>query len=336
MSFSVVGTNHRFSPLEVRERVSFSKKKLRESFRSLKETPGVNSFLILSTCNRSEVYLWSDPDVDLQMIFCGLHGIPEEDLTPFLYQYEGEEALRHLLRVLCGLDSQILGEPQIFGQARQAIRYAEESGALDLRAGHWISRAIRVAEKLRQETGRGFFSGTLADAAFECVRRNCPEFHNKKFLLVGTGKVMGLFIPLLARESVCPVIVSNRNHEVAEVWARELGGEAAHLEDLPALIPDSDIIISATSCPKTVLHQEHFCGHKKPVLVLDLAVPRDADASIKEVPGMRLFDLDDLGSTAVYSVPGDRVDAAEQRVREECGELWKELSGSEQEKVLLR
>ena len=336
MSFCVVGTNHRFSPLEIREQFSFPKKKLREAFRSLKETPGIDAFWILSTCNRSEVYLWSDRDMDLPRLFFGLHEVPEETLSSFLYQYEEEEALRHFVRVTCGLDSQILGEPQIFGQVKQAALWAKEAGSLKPQAIDWISRAIGAAEKIRKETIEGAFSKTLADAAFELIRRNCREYSRKKFLLVGTGKVMGLFIPLLAVESIRPVIVSNRNHEGAEVWARELGGKAAHLEDLPALIQGSDIIISATSCPKTVLHPEHFAGHSRTVLVLDLAVPRDAEASIKEVPGVKLFDLDDLGLAAVKNIPGVWAEAAGRRVQEECESLWRELSGSEQEKVLSR
>lgn len=336
MSFIVVGTNHRFSPLEIRERVSFSRKKLREAFHSLKRIPGIDSFLILSTCNRSEIYLWSNQGGNLRQVFCSLHEMSAEVLTPFLYQYEGEEALRHLLRVMCGLDSQIVGETQIFGQVRQAIRFAEESGALDFQGAHLIKRAIGIAEKIRRGMKEGYSSRTLADAAFELIRRNCPFFYNKKFLLVGTGKVIELFIPLLASEGVRPVIVSNRNHEGAEVWARELGGKTAYLEDLPALISDSEIIISATSCPRTVLHQEHFRNHPKTVLVLDLAVPRDADASIKEIPGVKLFDLDDLGMTAVKNGLGHWIDDAERIICQECGELWKELSGSEQEKVLLR
>lgn len=336
MSFFVVGTNHRFSSLEVREKFSFSRKKLREAFRSLKKTTGIDSFLILSTCNRSEIYLWSDQDMDLRRIFCGLHEISEEVFAPFLYQHEGAEALRHLLRVMSGLDSQILGEPQIFLQVRQAVRCAEESRALNLQAAYLISRSVVVAEKIRREMGEGSFSRTLADAAFELIQRNYPLFRNMKFLLVGTGKVMELFIPLLARECVRPVIVSNRNHEKAEEWAQMLGGEAGRLEDLLAWVSHAEIIISATSCPKTVLHQEHFRGHPKTALVLDLAVPRDADVSIKEIPGVKLFDLDDLGLSAVKNGSSDWAHAAERIVCQECGELWKELSGLGQEKVLSR
>lgn len=336
MKFIMAGTSHRFSPLEIRDRLSFSGKKLREASRSLQAVPKIRSFLILSTCNRSEVYGWCEEGMDLRKVFCGLHGIPEEELAPFLYVYEEQDALRHFVRVMCGLDSQMVGESQILGQVRQAVRYSEDIHALNSFTREFVLRAIEAAEKVRRETKIEYFSGTVADAAFDLLQRNSSFVREKRFLLVGTGKVMGLFVPLLAREDIRPVIVSNRNHEKAVEWAHVLGGSAGHLEDLPALIPDSDIIISATSCPRTVLHQEHFRGHKKPVLVLDLAVPRDADASIKEVPGVRLFDLDDLGSTAIHIGPGDWVDAAERRVFEKCGELWKELSGSEQEKVLSR
>ena len=336
MKFTVTGTNHRFSPLEIRERLSFSKKKKLETSRFLETVSGIQSFFILSTCNRSEIYLWGDPDRDIRGIFCGLHGISQETLTSFLYHYEGEQTLRHLLRVMCGLDSQILGESQIFEQVQQAVCRAEGSGGLDLQAVFCVSRAIAIAEKIRRRTDKGHFSETLADAAFGLIRRNRPSFHDEKFILVGTGKVMELFISLLAREGIRPVIVSNRNHDKAVEWARVLGGSAGRLEELPVLVPDSGVIISATSCPTTVLHREYFQGPLKSVLVLDLAVPRDVDASIKEVPGVRLFDLDDLGLTGVKNGLEDWAESAEQRVQKECEVLWKELSGSGQEKVLLR
>lgn len=336
MSFLVAGTSYRFSPLEVRERVLFAKKNLRDAFCSLKGIFGLQAFFILSTCNRSEIYLWSDRETDARRIFCGLHGTPEDALRPFLYQLKDEEALRHLFRVMCGLDSQIPGESQIFGQVKQAVRYAEEFGTIDYRAARLINRTSEAAERFRRNTGEGYVSGTLADAALELLRENEPFFYNKRFLLVGTGKVMEQFIPLLMREDIRPVLISNRNHEQAAYWARMLRGSACHLEELSASVRDSDIIISATSCPRTILRREHFSDRSNPALILDLAVPRDAEAAIKDIPGVKLFNLDDVGMARAKKIADGWVDAAERRVRGECEVLWRERSESEREEALLR
>lgn len=333
MKLTVTGTNHHFSPLEVRDRLSFSKKKLRETSRFLKAMPEVRSFWILSTCNRSEIYAWSDEELDLQQIFCEAHGMSREELVSFLYTRKDRNALQHFVRVMYGLDSQIVGESQILGQVRHAVRYSEDIGALDPLAREFIFQAIKTAEKVRFETRAEHFSGTVADAAFDLIQRNDPLVREKKFLLIGTGKIIGLFVPLLAREGIRPVIVSNRNHEKAAEWARVMGGETASLEDLAGLIPETDVIISATSCPHAVLHKEHFRDQKKPVLILDLAVPRDAEPAIKEITGVRLFDLDDLALAATNDHQKEWVRVAENRVQEECETVWKELSRLEAEKV---
>jgi len=336
LNFSVVGTSFRFSPLEIREKLSFSKKRLREAYHSLKDFHEGTSFLILSTCNRSEVYGWGDEDVPLQKIFCRLHGLPEDLFEPFIYQYQEKDAFRHFVRVLCGLDSQILGEGQIFLQGQRAYETATEFGAIAPGNANLIARMIALAGKIRKEAGRGFFSGTLADAAWELVRRNSPSFNDPRILLIGTGKVIELFISLLCREGIRPVIISNRNHGKAAEWAAVTSGKAAYLEDLSALLTEADVIISATSCPHPVLRREHFRHRSRPVLVLDLAVPRDAEPSIKEVPGVRLFDLDDLGIVSGGGAGNEWLESAEHDIRKECEVLWKELSGSEQEKVLSR
>jgi glutamyl-tRNA reductase len=333
MRFTAIGTNHHFSPLEVRDRLSFSKKKLRETYRFLGAIPGIRSFWILSTCNRSEIYVWSQGELDLPKIFCEAHGMSQEKPNPFLYIHKNQNALRHFVRVICGLDSQVVGESQILGQVRQAVRYSEEMGALDPFAKGFVLQAIKAAEKVRFETGAERFSGTVADAAFDLIRRNDPLVREKKFLLIGTGKIMGLFVPLLVCEGICPIIVSNRNHEKAVEWAQETGGTTASLEDLAGLIPETDIIISATSCPHAVLHKEHFRNQKKPVLVLDPAVPRDAEPAIKEITGVRLFDLDDLAFAGADDRQKGWVKAAEIGVQEECEALWKELLRLEAEKA---
>lgn len=340
MMFFVIGTNHRHSPLEVRERLFFSKAKACEARSLFRRLPGVEASVILSTCNRAEIYVWcEDPSVAAERFseaFAFLHGSRSEDLGPFLYVYEDAEAVRHLLRVACGLDSQTLGEPQILGQVERAVDDAVREGALCGQAEDFFRQAVLAARRIREVPGVPV-GRSIAERAVNVAREYHGGLDGKCFLMIGTGKVMELFIPLIEERRIRAVFAANRNREKAEAWAAGTGGRAVSLECIGEVVPFADTIVSATSCPHVILKKEHLSHRERPLLVLDLAVPRDVESSVKGMPGVRLLDLDDLGAAAVDAARDDvRVRAAEESVFRESLFLWKILSGSEPEKALSR
>ena len=336
MKLSVVGASHHVCPLSVRERFFLSRKKRDIASRFLKETRGVSSFFILSTCNRSEIYLWSDRLISEVEIFCNVHGMDCDEIAPFLYVHTEQAAWRHLIRVGCGLDSQILGEPQILSQINSAVTNSAVSSNIDPEASSDIYKALRIIQNVRNDVGAHCVSENIADKVFNIIRKNEPAFRKKRYLLIGTGKIAELFLPVLVREGLSPVVVSNKNYEKAIEWANKLGGKAVRLNNLSALIHSADIVITATSSPHAVLHGEYFCGVQKPGFIFDLAVPRDADPAIRSIPGVRLYDLDEVGSLDAREGQQEWVHVAELKAHNESIKLWSELSELGQEKVLLR
>lgn len=337
MNFVVVGTSHKQAPIEVRERLAFTKKKAREALPVLAQVPGVKACVILSTCNRSEIYALCDGFLgsaeQIRDFFISFHGFSPESIGPFLYRREGKGAFHHLVRVSCGLDSQTFGEPQVLGQVKRALADAEERGCLNGAMKKVFSEAILGAERVRRQDGLIRPAPSIAERALQVVRDRSGGISGKLFLMIGTGKIMELWVPLLAAERARSFFIANRNHAKAEAWARTLGGGSGPLERIKELIPQADVIVSATSCSHIMIREKDLAMRKNGLVILDLAVPRDVDPSVKDLSGVMLFDLDDLGF-----VPGRDHDAmiqkAERAAREETEILWSAWSGSEREKVL--
>jgi len=301
MSLIVVGTNHKYSPIEIREKLSFSKKTLRGALVSLISYRDIKGGVIISTCNRVELYASSsDVEVGIKTLKDLLSAWRNQELSsiePYLYTYIGKEAIQHLFQVACGLDSQIIGEGQILEQVRFAYEQARAIEATDRLLDLIFQRAIKTSLKVKQDTGISRGDISVASIALELVKEKCGSIRDKNILIIGVSKISELVVRCLKKEEAKTVFVANRTFEKTQLLADCINAEVIRFERLKERLQDVDIIISATASPHLILKKEDVLDTEKPLLIIDLAVPRDIDPRIKDIKGISLFDLDDLSFT---------------------------------------
>lgn len=304
-----IGTNHKHSPVEVREKLAFTKRGLLDALPKLLHYPAIKAGVIISTCNRVELYA-STLDIDsgvgsLKNFLAGRHQQTPEAIAPYLYTYIGKEALRHLCCVTCGLDSQIVGEHQILEQVASAYEEARISLANDQVLDFAFRQATAVAQRVRQETGIASGNISLAGIVLGLIKANFSCLEDKTIFVLGVGKISESIAQCLGSERVRTVFISNRHYEKAAALAAMMRGKAVQFEKLKENLAQADIIISATSSPHLILIKEDILeaiSHKplaishQPLLIIDLAVPRDIDPEVKYIKGVSLFCLDDLDS----------------------------------------
>lgn len=342
MKIIVVGTNHKYSPIEIRERFSFSKKRLDEALLRLVNYPKIRSAVILSTCNRAELYAMTQ-EIEtginsLKEFLCDYHCQIPKKIEPYLYTYIGMEAVQHLFEVACGLDSQIIGESQILEQVRFAYEQAKKVGATDRLLNTIFGNAIRVSLKVRQKTEISKGKVSIATVVMELIKRQYSSIKDKKVLIIGVGKISELVSKYLKKERLQTVFIANRTYEKACQLAELIGAEVVRFDRLKEKILDTDIIISATSSPHLILKKEDFLGTKKPQLVIDLAVPRDVEPEVKNMKGISLFGLDDLDFIIEknLNIRREGIPAAEEIIKKEIENLClKEPLELEPEEALL-
>lgn len=310
MSFIAVGTNHIYSPIAIRERLAFSKKSLSRALQCLITREGIDASVILSTCNRVELYARSrDADEGIRALKGFLSDYHHQRLAtiePYLYTHTDREAVIHLFRVASGIDSQIAGEPQILDQVRFAYEEAERAGCTDDLMKSTFSRAIEVGIRSREETEIAEGETSIGNIALNLIREKLGTLKDKKILIIGVGKVAESLTQHLKRESIEAIVfVSNRTLEKARELAWAVGGQAVNFAQLKQNLKEADAVISATGSPHIVIKKEDIAetiSHKQPALnqqpflIVDLAVPRDVDPEVKQMEGVALFCLDDLDS----------------------------------------
>ncbi|MEK6727503.1 MAG: glutamyl-tRNA reductase [Candidatus Omnitrophota bacterium] len=299
MSLIAVGTNHKYASIEIREKLFFSKKALKKALTCLSEQAGINAAIILSTCNRVEVYAnVSDADWckgSLKSFLANYKEIDLSTLEPHLYTYIGKEAVSHLFTVAAGLDSRIIGEYQILEQVIFAFDEAKKAGCLDNILRDLFDRALKTSEKVRKETGIGKGDASIGAVAVNLIKDKVDCLEGKKILIIGVGKVSELLIAQLKDQKASMIFVSNRTFEKAKELAEGAGAFAIKFELLKEKLQEADIIISTTSSPHFILKKEDLLNIlRKPLLIVDLAVPRDIDPRVKDIEGVELYCLDDL------------------------------------------
>lgn len=298
MNIIVIGTNHKASHVEVREKLSLTKKGIKNVLSLLLEIDCVKGAVILSTCNRIEFYASvTDVDSGIQKLKEFIYKYYENSfpsLEPYLYTYSGTEAVRHLFKVAGSLDSQVLGETQILGQVRSSYESAGNVSAIDEFLGKIFSEALLAGRKVRRETGISFGSTSIGSVAIDLIKKRTGSLRDKKILIIGVGKVSNLVTKYLYKEEANTVFVSNRTYEKAVGFAKEINAMAVKFDSLGKHIEDADIIISTTACPHTILDKEDFSKYKRPLLIVDLAVPRDVSKWVGELDGIELLCLDNL------------------------------------------
>lgn len=301
MPFHILGINHRTAPVEMRERVVFPAEALNDALQGLTRIPSVREAAILSTCNRTELYCATDVDdgESIREWLSHYHQMSATELKPFLYSYSDKSAVRHVLRVASGLDSMILGEPQILGQIKDAYQVADQAGTLDMLLRRLFQHTFSVAKQVRTDTEIGASPVSVAFAAVSLARQIFGDLSQRTGLLIGAGETIELAARHLSESGLGRMIVANRTVERAHALAGEFSGYAIALNELPAHLVEADIIVSSTASPLPILGKggmETALRQRKhrPVFVVDIAVPRDVEPEVGELDDVYLYTVDDL------------------------------------------
>lgn len=301
MPLLALGLNHQTAPLAIREKVALDAGRLPQALAALSALPGVEEAALLSTCNRTEVYVQVGDAAEAQVRqwLAQHHGILPEALDAYLYAHRDEGAVRHLFRVATGLDSLILGEPQILGQVKDAWQAAREQRALRSALDRLFQQSFAVAKRVRTDTRIGAHPVSVAFAAVRLARQAFAELDRATVLLIGAGDTIELAARHLADAKVQRLLVANRTLEHAQALASRFGGYALPLSELQRHLPEADIVISATAAREPILGKAAVQAalrvrRHRPMFLLDLAVPRDLAPEIAELDDVYLYTVDDL------------------------------------------
>ena len=299
MAFNVLGINHTTAPVALREKVAFSAERLRAALRTLREQAGVAEAVILSTCNRTEVY-WAGAasGAELSQWLERHHG-SNLDLAASLYVHQEQRAVAHAFSVASGLDSMVLGEAQILGQLKDAYRLAQEAGSTGPALNKLFQAAFSAAKRVRSETRIGENAVSIASATVSLARRVFSDLSARNALLVGAGEMNALTARHFIGAGVKKLVIANRTLARAQSLAKELNAEAVGLEDLDQELAQADIVIACTASPvplitKSATERAVRARRRRPIFMVDLAVPRDIDPAIAEMEDVYLFSIDDL------------------------------------------
>jgi glutamyl-tRNA reductase len=306
MQLITLGLNHQSAPLSLREKLAFPGDALRDGLQQLRSTlrQAAPEQALLSTCNRTEMYLAAENfhEAKGQALdwLAWKSGTPEADLTPHLYQLPDDQAVRHAFRVACGLDSMVLGEPQILGQMKLAAREAQEAGCLGTHLHHLFQQAFSVAKEVRTTTEIGLHSVSMAAASVKLAQRIFGDLAQTKVLFIGAGEMIQLVATHFAAQHPQKIVVANRTLDRGQILAHEFNGEAIALAELPLRMHEFDIVVSCTASTLPIIGLgmiERAIKQRKhrPMFLVDLAVPRDIEREVAELDDAFLYTVDDLG-----------------------------------------
>jgi glutamyl-tRNA reductase len=300
MRLQILGLNHNTAPLEVREQVVFAGDEVGRALVRLREIEGIDEVILLSTCNRTEFYVITD-DAGRDALQSWLHSERALDgaFSESLFSLEEDEAIRHIFRVACGLDSMVLGEPQILGQLKDAFRSAQQSGTAGKRLGRLFQHTFSVAKKVRTDTEIGANPVSVASAAVSLAQQFFSSFSKHTALLVGAGVTVELLAKHLSARQIGRLFVANRDVDKARHLAGRFGGYALPLSELAGTLPEADILITSTASPEPIITREHMRAaialrKRKPIFAVDIAVPRDIAADVADLDDVYLYTIDDL------------------------------------------
>ena len=326
MPLITVGVNHKTAPVAIRERVAFAPEKMIDALSSLISEKTANEAVIVSTCNRTELYCSVD-DLDKSddvVSWLGqYHGIDVVDLQKYCYTHLDNDSVRHVMRVASGLDSLILGEPQILGQVKSAYAVSQEGNCLGPELESLFQRSFSVAKRVRTDTAIGENPVSIAFAAVSLAQRIFADIRNSTALLIGAGQTIELVARHLKENGIKRIIVANRTLARAETLANELNAEAIMLGDIGDYLSQADIVISSTASQLPIIGKgmvERATAKRRhsPMLLIDIAVPRDIEPEVESVKDAYLYTVDDLHSVIEENVRArqDAAKAAEQMIEE--------------------
>jgi glutamyl-tRNA reductase len=290
----VAGVSHRSAPLALRERLELAPPRAAELTAELTSGHEIDEAVALSTCNRSEVYLVAgDPRAAGAVAADSLARIAGVELGDALGSLHGVDAARHLFRVTAGLESMVIGEAEVQGQVRRAYELALSQGTSGPISNRLFQDALRTGKRVRSETGVSRSAASVASVAVDLARRALGGLAGRRVLVVGAGKHGELTARTLAEQGAGTVFVASRAHERAHSLALRFGGEAVSFDDLPRQLARADLVLTCTACPHRILTAADLAGAGR-LVVIDTAVPRDVDPAARELPGVELYDLDDI------------------------------------------
>jgi len=303
MHLFAFGINHESAPLSVREQVVFHSERLIEALRELVDHRPVQEAAIISTCNRTEVYCNTDEPRAVMDWMAGYHSLKPQQIEPYLYKLPQEKAVKHAFRVASGLDSMVLGEPQILGQFKQAVRTAQAAGTLGLLLNKLFQRTFAVAKSVRSETEIGAATVSMASAAVGLAQRIFPSISEQSVLFIGAGEMIDLTATHFAAQHPRRLTFANRTLERAQALADRFRGRAITLNELASQLAVHDIIVSSTASTLPIigkgLTESALRARKhRPMLMYDLAVPRDIEGEVASLDDVFLYTVDDLGKIA--------------------------------------
>jgi glutamyl-tRNA reductase len=302
MEILVLGLNHDSAPPHVREKVAFAEEGIGGPLRSVNSLEGVQESVILSTCNRVEVLVAAESkDVveALKQFLSEHHDVGRDELDPHLYLHSNGEAIQHLYRVACGLDSAVQGEPQILGQVKDAYEHAGKAGTTGLVLNRLLKKTFSVAKKVRTETGIGGGAVSVSFAAVELAKKIFGDIEGRTAMIIGAGEMGELALRHLVNSGIREVFVVNRTFEKAVALAEEFGGSAIKFEDYLDQLLITDIVISSTGAPHTIIHTADVRAlmsrrRYQPIFFIDIAMPRDIDEGVGNIDNAYLYNVDDL------------------------------------------
>lgn len=303
MNILVIGLNHKTADVEVREKLAFDGQKLDEGLLALRRLPGIEEAIILSTCNRVEIYSTvkdpSDAFDTVRNFLAEFHELDKTALERSLYLHKDYDAVKHVFRVASSLDSMVVGEPQILGQLKDAFEFALEKKTTGILLNRLMKKSISVAKRVRTETKIAENAVSISFAAVELARKIFTDLSEKSFMLLGAGEMAELAAKHMMSFGVTKIIVANRTYERGCDLARELNGRAVKFEEFLHEAVHTDIIICSTGAPTYVLRKEEMQKvmkerKQKPVFIIDISVPRNIDPEINNLDNVYLYDVDNL------------------------------------------
>ncbi|MBM4207676.1 MAG: glutamyl-tRNA reductase [Gammaproteobacteria bacterium] len=304
MTLLAVGVNHHTAPLAIRERLAFPADSLTLALKDLRQVRDISEVAILSTCNRTELYCTADTTDEQSLIewVANAKNLNPDSLRPYLYTHYDSQLIRHMFRVACGLDSMILGEPQILGQMKTAYQAACDAGTLGRQLGKLFQQTFSAAKKVRTDTAIGSSPVSVAFAAVQLAQQIFDKLQAQTAVLIGAGETIELTARHLKQQGIGGMIIANRTQAKAQLLAEQFNGIAITLAELPSYLAEADIVISSTASQLPILGKGSVESalkkrRNKPMFMVDLAVPRDIEPEVEQLPDVYLYTVDDLQHT---------------------------------------
>jgi glutamyl-tRNA reductase len=315
MQLYVIGVNHTTAPIQIREHVAFDSDLLGSALHELTQN-GASEAAILSTCNRTELYCSTDDPQKALDWLSQYHHLEKDAIAPYIYTLPNDEAVKHAFRVASGLDSMVLGEPQILGQFKQSVKIAQDAGTLGTLLHKLFQRTFEVAKEVRTNTDIGANSISMAAAAVKLAQRIFGDISEQKVLFIGAGEMIELCADHFAAQKPKSMTIANRTIERGSNLAQKINGHAILLNDLPAHFADFDIVVTSTASQLPIIglgmvETAIKARRHRPIFMVDLAVPRDIEHEVAELDDVFLYTVDDLSQVVSDGIENRQLAAVE-------------------------